>query len=142
MAYCKKCGTQLDNDATFCANCGTTASAVQTVVYVKPKVPGRGFGISSMVLGIIGLVYSFFYAIGVASLVEAVEDSIFFSDASFEALLPSVVMLSALPIMSLCFAPAAFKRGYKNGVSSSGLIMGILGLIGYLYAALTIVSTM
>lgn len=34
--------------------------AYAPVVMVKPNVPGRGFGIASMILGIIGIVYGFF----------------------------------------------------------------------------------
>ena len=139
MPFCQNCGTQVSDGAAFCANCGTPVAAAsqaavnqpavnqpvfqpiaQPVVMVKPKAPGRGFGISSMVLGIIGLIYGFILLINAY-------------DISTEQL-PIIFIYSSLPILSLCFAPAAFKRGYRNGVSISGLFMGIIGAAFFLFA--------
>ena len=88
---------------------------------VKPKTPGRGFGISSMVLGIIGLIYGFILLINAADFMDTEQ-------------LPIIIIYSSLSILSLCFAPAAFKRGYRNGVSISGLFMGIIGAAFFLFA--------
>jgi len=136
MAFCRQCGKEMPNEATFCNNCGMPVGMVQPLVYVKPKVPGRGFGISSMVLGIIGFVYSFIYSMGISSMLEEFDKSS--SSAEPESILPAIIMLSVLPILSVCFSPAAIKRGYKNGVSISGLILGVLALIGYIYIGFVI----
>ncbi len=135
MAFCQNCGTQLSDGASFCANCGTAVATAsqptvnqtvvqpiaQPVVMVKPKIPGRGFGISSMVLGIIGVVYGFILLINTANFMDTEQ-------------LPLILVYSSLSILSLCFAPAAFKRGYRNGVSISGLFMGIIGVAFFLFA--------
>ena len=66
MAFCGNCGATQPDNIAFCANCGAPLqqpaqphqpmdTQPQQVMYVKPKIPGRGFGISGMVLGIIGL---------------------------------------------------------------------------------------
>ena len=138
MAFCRQCGTEIPNEAAFCNNCGAPVNAVPPLIYVKPKVPGRGFGISSMVLGIIGLVYSFAFAFSMPTVVnELAWDS---ASAGPESLLPSVIMLAVMPVLILCFSPIAIKRGYKNGISISGLIMGAIALIGYAYAAFVIIG--
>lgn len=141
MAFCTNCGTELQNGATFCTNCGTPAAGVQPnvvqpMVFVKPKIPGRGFGISSMVLGIIGLVYSFVFTTSIIESIEAMYDN----DVFIEASLVPILMFSVLSILSVCFAPAAISRGYKNGISLSGLILGIIGLIGYVFTVITILG--
>ena len=81
--FCKACGTEIAEGMKFCRNCGTAVAEPpvtpppaapftpqqpyppypygQPPYYVvqKPVRPGRGFGIAAMVLGIIGVVYSF-----------------------------------------------------------------------------------
>lgn len=55
--YCMKCGKEHPDDANFCVNCGYNF-APQPVIYAPPStekkpVPGRGFGIASMILGFV-----------------------------------------------------------------------------------------
>jgi len=69
MKFCTNCGTQMEDTVKFCPNCGTPNNAsdaqpqapmqngYQQVIYQKPKRPGKGLGIASLVLSIIGLVY-------------------------------------------------------------------------------------
>lgn len=66
MKNCIRCGAQLADGMQFCGNCGaqqTEQPVYQQPVYQQPahqvsaKVPGRGMGVASMVLGIISLVF-------------------------------------------------------------------------------------
>ena len=61
MKNCIRCGAQLEDAAQFCGNCGAqqnVQSVYQQPVYAaNVKVPGKGMGIASMVLGIISLVF-------------------------------------------------------------------------------------
>lgn len=147
MAFCRNCGAQNADNASFCGNCG--ASLGQniyghnggTVIMVKPKIPGRGLGISSMVLGIIGLVYSVMFLFSIPQAIENLE-YISFREPDYSSFLTPVAIFSVLSILSICFAPAAFKRGYKNGVSTSGLVMGTIGLVGYFITLLSVLSYM
>ncbi|MBQ9769076.1 MAG: zinc ribbon domain-containing protein, partial [Clostridia bacterium] len=47
LVYCKECGREVSDKAKFCPQCGFTF-----------KIKGRGFAITSMVLGIIAFTYS------------------------------------------------------------------------------------
>ncbi len=56
--FCPNCGTPAEEGQSSCANCGAalTVQAPQPVVAVPKSSPGKGFGIASMVLGIVSLV--------------------------------------------------------------------------------------
>ena len=136
MAFCVNCGKEIANGAAFCPNCGT-ANQGSTVIYVKPKVPGRGLGISSMVLGIIAMVYAFSVASVIPEMIKDLTRIGFGVDSSSSVVMP-IIMLSSMSVLSLCFAPAAIKRGYKNGISYSGLILGLVSLCLYLYTFISI----
>lgn len=132
MPYCRNCGTEIDAAVRFCPACGTNTQiiqpapvAAQPVVYVKPKVPGRGFGISSMVVSIIGL----FYAVTTLSGTIEMLDSVYWFDEMLIGTLLGILLIASLSIMAIPFSLAARKRGYINGISSSGLVMGVLGTI-------------
>ncbi len=137
MAFCQKCGTQFDDGSAFCPSCGAAAQAQQQQQQyqqpqqpqygyaVKPKIPGRGFGIAGLVLGIIGLVFA---VIDIAELV-ALMDTIFV--IAFEEAIPTLLIRAVLPILAVCFGSAARSKGYRNGVGTSGLVLGVIGVALY-----------
>ena len=111
------------------------------IVYVKAKTPGRGLGIASMVLGIIGLVYTFS---GISSLnqmalmiQEMAEMGLEYTTSDF---LGTLIVIGVMPLLALIFGCSARKKGYKNGVSMSGLIMGIIGLVLLLIEILVLIG--
>lgn len=113
------------------------------VQYVKPKIPGRGFGIASMVLGIIGLVYS------ISSLDTATEIAnnfgndyfgLYYDIAFNVGAIIGILIFSVLSILALIFSCSARKRGYRNGVSTSGLVMGIIGVIFYFISVMILIA--
>ena len=145
MAFCNSCGSAMEDGAVFCANCGarqgtqpaqSVQMGAQTVVMVKPKIPGRGFGISSMVLAIIGLVY----ALSTVMSADTLEMLARLADEAAAGALIAILLYSSLSIMGVAFGCAARKRGYINGISTSGLVMGIIGLIGYAYVAVQVMG--
>lgn len=188
--FCINCGAALDDSVLFCTACNAQQPEAGTVcaqpvhpqpVYVKPKVPGRGFGITSMILGIIGVFYAVALCFSMIMLsilpnhVPAIGDAFDnfdsyynnpwdadideFFDGFFDgnenplrashvqpasksfkstfsfffalAMTISVVFLSVLSILALIFGKIAKKRGYENGISKSGIITGLCGIIIY-----------
>lgn len=74
MAFCKQCGSELENGVKFCPKCGAAVagnvevksasptpseSRQQAAVKVKSADAGHGLAIGSLVCGIIGIVYGF-----------------------------------------------------------------------------------
>ncbi|MBQ4618026.1 MAG: zinc ribbon domain-containing protein [Clostridia bacterium] len=96
-------------------------------VYVveKPKIPGRGLGIASMVLGIIGVVYSFSLMIETFTL----SDMRFFEEEFFATLLGPILVFAVFPILALSFGGVARQRGYRNGVSTAGVALGAVAAV-------------
>ena len=146
--FCSNCGTAVEEGKKFCISCGSPIAEPQPIIQTQyipvapqqpmyvPKIkrPGRGLGISSMVLGILGLVYSFIYGVVSLALLDEVTSRYSYyyryysaSDV-FEDTLPLLIIVGILAILSTCFGGAARSKGYKCGVSASGLVMGIISL--------------
>ena len=93
--------------------------------------PGRGFGISSMVLGIIACVY----ALG---LLRSIPDyTQYLSYANFYDEIGTIVFTAVLGGLALAFALVARSKGYRHQ-STAGLIMGIVSLSIMLISAIAL----
>ena len=129
----------------------------QPVKQPKVKVPGRGMGISSLILSIIGLVLSstfFFITLGIFEWSVLTGDNYvsytsyqyyyygsyqykypytysynLFDESVAIGMLVMCAVFAILSILALPFAMSAKKRGYIAGPSKSGLTMSIIGLI-------------
>jgi len=129
VLFCYKCGTQVNEGGSFCHCCGTplaqqTQPQSQPVNYnyVKPKIPGRGLGIAGMVLGIIGLVYTF-------SMFITALDYFYSYFGVNEGLITVIIFFSIFPILAVSLAGAGRHKGYRTSVSTSGVVMGVIGLV-------------
>lgn len=118
---CKFCGKELSETDVFCSGCGNKTEAALSAQVQQPKaaeakkkqkqkIPGRGFGITSLVLGIIACYESvFMIVLALATGLDA---------RSFGG----IFVLAALPVI---FGILARKRGYKK-LSAAGLVLGII----------------
>lgn len=147
MSFCSKCGTQVADDVAFCPSCGTataqqTQPQTQQPVYgdAQTKRPGRGLAIAGMILGIIGLVIGFsefISAIAVAGLADVVGAYGSVGDVAGDAMLSAafgVLVESVLSILAVCFAAVSKKKGYRSGVRTSGMVLGVIGLVFFAIA--------
>lgn len=68
--YCPNCGKHSPDEATVCAECGLkfgpisaepvydpSVNAYRQPLYIPATVPGKGLGITSMILGILSVVF-------------------------------------------------------------------------------------
>ena len=118
MAFCKQCGSELENGVKFCPKCG---AAVESGVATNPAPPiasesrqqpevkaksadaGHGLAIGSLVCGMIGIVLWFF---GYTCLISVV-----------------------LGIVGLVLAGNAKKEGNTEGIRTAGFIVSLIALI-------------
>ncbi len=126
-------------------------------VYTRPKVPGKGLGITSMVLGIIGIVYSgLLFLIGLQAVLysyinashlgiyeslQRIMVNLFGSD-NMENLIAFIFTSAVFTVLACVFAIGSLKRGYRNKISKSGLVLSSIScaliaifvvFIGYVY---------
>ena len=105
MAFCKKCGAQLEDGAKFCPKCGATQeqaapqAAPVAAAPVAEQGPWKVFAILGLVFGIVGLV--FFWATYAGP---------------------------ALAATGLVFSILGKKSVSKKGMATAGLVLSIVGL--------------
>lgn len=164
MIFCPNCGTQLQDGTVACPNCGTFVNGQPQqpqqpqynpynnvpMGYVKPKIPGRGAGIAGMVLAIIGLVYSFYCFLLAVSVSEGLSQTEtyyggYYGYSEVESAIGAgftiaIIFFSVLSILGVSLAGSGRSKGYRNGISMSGVIMGIIGLIIYLISIIIVMA--
>ncbi|MBR6689977.1 MAG: zinc-ribbon domain-containing protein [Bacilli bacterium] len=123
--FCTNCGNELNENAVFCVKCGVaTNNVVQTTT--KPKQPGKGTGIASMVLGIIAT-WNSMCTLFIAVCLLAAGEYFLLSEKialGFIFLMGPITLLivgGSLGIASRC--------KIKNGVNLTGLILNTVSLV-------------
>lgn len=157
--FCKFCGSSIADNSQFCAVCGGRVNAPvvnPTPVYTppvpvnyvpvpqpaKPKVPGRGFGITSMIMGIAALYYFVLYPYCMLTILHFGSPYAFpgFDSLMLASFLTTMILYTALPILGIVFSNIAHKRGYINNISRSGRIMSIISLVAFIPALILLIA--
>lgn len=108
MKYCSHCGKQLDENANFCPSCGAMQNNTNKKDYTfeQKSEANETCGLISMILGIIGLVFSFI-------------------SYCFRFL---VIVPIGLNIAALCLSYKSMKKVGVNYQNKTGKITGIVGI--------------
>ncbi len=125
---CKACNAENKDGALFCANCGATLEQESVVVEateVAPEIevatdPGKGLGITALILGIAGLVLATLCACGCSCTLPIA--SIIPSGVGF---ILSVVGM----ILGIVASKKSKAAGCKNTMATIGMILGIVGVV-------------
>ena len=104
---CTKCGANIPDNVSFCPCCGSSVENkngnYQNIPYRPNTAPGRGLGITSLVLGICSILLCSYYFVGLA-----------------------------LGIIGLCLGISSLKKakavGISNGLSIAGIVCSSVGL--------------
>ena len=126
MAFCRNCGSPVDNNDDFCVHCGTRITA--------PQMPRKGVGlaITSLIVGIIGAlialeVFAFsFVVLAIPTIADGME--------TFLLCIPIYAMFSVISIILLAIARA---RGYSGRLRKVSFKMGVASLIALAIGALS-----
>jgi predicted nucleic acid-binding Zn ribbon protein len=121
IMFCSKCGVKLPDGSSFCNECGFK-------IYATPRKPGKGLGITSMVLGIFALIYSAM-ALMIVTTTQAYNGYHVQNDFFEGNVLSMIIGLSVFAVLACIFSIYAIKKGYKNGISISGLAMGVISVM-------------
>ena len=151
--YCVRCGTKLSDHAKFCNKCGLqlgTGSAssqsqpylspTHVPIYVKPAAkPGKGFGITSMILGLFAI-FTSFIAFAVAMTTKT-SNGYEYHDNFEGNLIVFVVTFSIFAILACIFAIVAYIKKYQNGITMTGLIAGVVSLAIFIFTMVSMLSS-
>ncbi len=120
MIHCPECGKDISDKALVCPNCGypLNDNISGTNLSLKRKMPGRGFAISGLVLGILGLIYS------PLTVFAALEDT----TATVTSNAVMGIYVAIFGILALVFGFSARKRGYKKGKTVAAISMGFISV--------------
>ena len=107
----------------------------------KRKTPGKGFAITSMIMGIFALLYSFEQIGGLLGLLLYPLQPFYDYSSGATALANVFSGLSGGAIfvtLALVFGAVARSKGYRRGMSTAGLILG--GIAGGIYVLSILLS--
>ena len=143
--YCSNCGEKVYENAVVCVHCGCAINRPlhnQRNINNTNNTNGKscGKGIASMVLGIIGILFSFIYFINLIGII----DGIFYGGQPIgyklgvgigSILLPLIFFSISLPLTLV------ERQNNKNGFNTAGLILDcIIGAFMAIMFFLAIVS--
>lgn len=111
LVYCKECGREVSDKAKFCPQCGFTF-----------KIKGRGFAITSMVLGIIACTYSVPLMFRTLSLM--VDTFVVFRKETAEAMAFLSGFMLIVAALSLVFGIVSASIGCKLKKRTAGITLG------------------
>lgn len=116
LMHCPECGKEISDQAVSCPNCGYPLKPDTTLVVVRKKLPGRGFGIAGLVLGILGVVYSTVFLLSMLS--GSIQKAMLYSFIS------PLAMVAVLGALALIFGIVARVQGHKMTKSNAAIVMG------------------
>ena len=146
VLFCPQCGNPISNAAQGCPVCGYPfapakppeilqipfpydpagrPSAYPYFYTYKRKMPGKGFGVASLVLGIIGTFYSFVFFLGVTTiyyLQECAAGSPSGNATSGFSLLGLELLIFG--ILAVIFGIVPISKGHRAAKTKAGIILG------------------
>lgn len=109
--------------------------------YFKPRIPGRGLSIAGMILSILGVIlgiYFFSQAVDDTSILNEYKGRDFYDFYDFTKYfseeITTILYCSIFPALALIFSCIGRSKGYRNGMSTSGIVLSCIGLLGFIGA--------
>lgn len=121
--FCSNCGKPVDEKAVICVNCGVPLTDITNLNQTGQQKYGKGKGIASLILGIVG----FLYALLAFAAVSELEYELIATTTGyrFGYAIGFILIQSIFAIISLCLALVE-RKNEKNGFNTAGFVLSIL----------------
>ena len=129
--FCKNCGMKIDDNVNFCSSCGQSLVEPSNTKTCNDSKKGKGKAISSMVLGIVAIIWAFFALLALSTIPFLVKELVLENP---ENIWPAMVGgFIGFNIISLPTAIPGLALGisskYKGGMKTSGIVLCSLSLL-------------
>lgn len=124
--YCKYCGNDIDENSKFCPNCGANIEAeqVENTSSESTSYSAPDYSQSQ-------------YANYTPTYTQNPNEGQGLAIAGFVCSLVSIFCFGIiLGILGIVFSGIAKSKGYRGGLATAGIVMGIIGLVGAIIVAI------
>jgi len=135
MKFCPNCGKKIIEGADVCIGCGKFLNKKPAKVEVNEKPFNKGFGITSMVFGIVSIIWSLSMLLSIDMGIEELKVEMYYNGGLIYMLLYFIgyTLFSLTPaILGMIFGIKQVKKE-KTGFATSGLIMSFISLVACLF---------
>lgn len=132
MNYCPNCGEKIKEGADICLGCGKfIKKEEENPMNVAPtKIPGKGKGIASLILGILSAFWAFIMLVGIENGIESFVVNYYYNQTAAYLIgyYIGYTLLSLTPsIVGLCLGIKSNKQN-KNNTALAGTILSAISL--------------
>jgi len=125
--FCKYCGTEVDANTNFCSSCGKKLIEVNKS---QTSNKGKGKAISSMVLGIIAIIWAFLVAVSLESIPSLSKEIMLEGTNIVPAIIGAFIGLNILSLPTgITGLALGLSSKYKSGMRTSGIVTCSLSLL-------------
>ena len=135
MKFCPNCGKEIIEGADVCLGCGKFLNRKTVKPQVNEKPFNKGFGVTSMILGIISIMWTFATIISLEQGVEDLKVEMYYNGGFIYMIFYYIgyTLFSLTPgILGMIFGIKQVNKE-KTGFATSGLIMSFISLVVCLF---------
>ena len=135
MKFCPNCGKELIEGADVCLGCGKFLNKKTVKTQINEKPFNKGFGVTSMILGIISIMWTFATIISLEQGVEDLKVEMYYNGGFIYMIFYYIgyTLFSLTPgILGMIFGIKQVNKE-KTGFATSGLIMSFISLVVCLF---------
>lgn len=135
MNFCPNCGKKIIEGADVCLGCGKFLSKKTVKTQVSEKTFNKGFGVTSMILGIVSVIWSLSMLISIEQAIEELKVEMYYNSGFIYMFFFFIgyTLLSLTPaILGMIFGIKQIKKE-QTGFATSGIITSFISLIACLF---------
>ena len=131
MKFCPNCGKELIEGADVCLGCGKFLNKKTVKTQINEKPFNKGFGVTSMVLGIVSIIWTLGMLLTLEEGIEDLKVEMYYNGGFIFMIFYYIgyTLFSLTPgILGMIFGIKQANKE-KTGFATSGLIMSFISLV-------------